>query len=82
MTAIWAALPPEAPAIFTLLVLAGTFAAFVRERLPPELIAVSALGVLLAAGVIDSARAFAAMANPAPVTIACMFVLSAAMVRV
>jgi di/tricarboxylate transporter len=79
--ALWAMAPPEAPALFTLGLLVLTFAAFVRERHPPELVALAALGILLAFGVLDTAEAFAAMANPAPVTIACMFVLSAALVR-
>ncbi|SEA63502.1 SLC13 family permease [Rubrimonas cliftonensis] len=79
--ALWSALPAEAPAVFTLALLVATFAMFVRERHPPELVALSALGALLAFGVLDAGEAFAAMANPAPVTIACMFVLSAALVR-
>ncbi|WP_333834423.1 SLC13 family permease [Rubrimonas sp.] len=79
--AFWALLPPSAPALFTLCLLAATFAMFVRERHPPELTALAALGALLAAGVLEAGEAFAAMANPAPVTIACMFVLSAALVR-
>lgn len=78
----WSELPPEAPALYALAVLAATFVTFVRERQPPELVALGSLGALLAGGVIDTEQAFEAMANPAPVTIACMFVLSAALVRV
>jgi len=76
------ALPPEVAPFFTLGLLAVTFALFVWERYPPEVVALGALSALLAAGVLAPAEAFAAMANPAPVTIACMFVLSGAMVRV
>jgi di/tricarboxylate transporter len=67
---------------FTLGLLAVTFVMFVREKLPIEITALSALGVLLGVGVLDTQEAFAAMASPAPVTIACMFVLSRALVRV
>jgi di/tricarboxylate transporter len=62
--------------------LVATFAMFARERHPPEIVALGALTALLGLGIIDAGEAFAAMASPAPVTIACMFVLSGALVRV
>ncbi len=74
--------PPEFAAHFTLLVLAATFALFVWERYPPEVVALTALSTLLATGVLTAGEALAALSNPAPVTIACMFILSGAMVRV
>jgi di/tricarboxylate transporter len=67
---------------FTLALLAGTFALFVAERHPPEVTALGALAVLLATGVLPTQDALAAMANPAPITIAAMFILSGALVRV
>jgi len=67
---------------FTLALLAATFAMFMWERYPPEVVALSALAVLLASGVLEAGEALAVLANPAPITIACMFILSGAMVRV
>jgi di/tricarboxylate transporter len=67
---------------FTLVLLAATFALFAAERHPPEVTALGALAVLLASGVLESREALAALANPAPVTIAAMFILSGALVRV
>ncbi len=75
-------IPPELAPYFTLVVLTATFALFVSEKFPPEVVAIGALGVLLISGVLESADALAALSNPAPVTIACMFILSGAMVRV
>jgi len=75
-------IPPDYHAAFTLGVLLLTFAAFVWERFPPEVIAVSGLAVLLVAGVLSGNEALGALANPAPVTIACMFMISGALVRV
>ena len=75
-------MPPEFAPYVTLALLVGVFVLFVVERFPPEVVALSGLAALLATGVIDSREAFAAMANPAPATIACMFVLSGALVRV
>ena len=73
--------PALAPYV-ALAVVVATFVAFVWERFPPEVVAVGALGVLLASGVLDTSVALAALANPAPVTIAALFVISGAMVRV
>ena len=67
---------------FTLALVVATFALFVRERWPPEVVAIGAVAALLASGVLDGAEALAVFANPAPVTIACMFILSGALVRV
>ncbi len=67
---------------FALAVVVALFAAFVSERWTPEVTAIGALGALLATGVLSGADALAALSNPAPVTIACMFILSGALVRV
>jgi di/tricarboxylate transporter len=74
--------PPEAAPFVALAVLLGVFAMFVWERFPPEVTALGGLAALLATGVLSGADALAALANPAPVTIAAMFILSGAMVRV
>lgn len=75
-------MPVEIAPYFTLAVVAGAFAMFLWERFPPEVVALGAASLLLATGVLDAAEALAALANPAPVTIACMFILSGALVRV
>jgi di/tricarboxylate transporter len=67
---------------FSLAVVAGCFVMFVREKYPPEVVAIGGLGVLLAGGVLDANTALTAMANPAPATIAALFVLSGALIRV
>ena len=63
----------------TLLVLAGVIYSFVRERIPPHFAAMGAMGLLLLLGVISTEQALDVFANPAPVTIACMFVIVAAL---
>ncbi len=57
------------------------FFGFVRERMPPDIVALSAVGVLLATGILDSADVLGVFSNAAPLTIAAMFVLSAALER-
>lgn len=64
-----------------LLILIGMFAGFVRERFPPTVIAVLGVCVFLMTGLLNSASLLQAFANPAPITIGAMFVLSAALMR-
>jgi di/tricarboxylate transporter len=66
----------------TLAVVIALFAAFASERWPPEVAAIGAVAILLASGLLSGEAALAAFANPAPVTIICMFILSGALVRV
>ena len=65
----------------TVVVLLGTFYLFVREKMPPHITAISAMAVLLATGVISTREALDVFSNSAPITIACMFILSAALER-
>ena len=74
-------LPDPYPALLTLGVLVVMFALFVREVYPPEVTAIAGAAFLLAAGVLEIDEALAVFSNPAPLTIAAMFVLSSAMVR-
>lgn len=69
------------PAIVTLAVLAVMFAAFVRERHPPEVVAIGGAAFLMAAGILPVDDVLMVFANPAPVTIGAMFILSGALVR-
>ena len=65
--------------VFALVV--GVFIAFVREWLSPDVVALSALGVLLLTGILSSDETMKVFSNSAPITIGCMFVLSAALER-
>lgn len=63
------------------LVLIVLFVAFALEWRPPEVCALGAVALLLTLGVISSEDLVKAIANPAPVTIGAMFIISAALVR-
>jgi di/tricarboxylate transporter len=65
--------------VFALVI--GTFVAFMREWLSPDMVALSAFAVLLLTGTIGAEDALKVFSNSAPVTIGCMFVLSAALER-
>lgn len=56
-------------------------AVFASERFPPEMVAIGTVAVFLATGLLTTNAMISSMANSAPLTIACMFVLSAALVR-
>ncbi|WP_119681753.1 SLC13 family permease [Indioceanicola profundi] len=59
----------------------AVFIGFLRERLPPDVVAMIALSVLLLTGVLESSDALTVFSNSGPITVACMFVLSAALER-
>ncbi|HEY3663941.1 MAG TPA: SLC13 family permease [Chthoniobacterales bacterium] len=65
--------------VFVLVV--GTFVAFLKEWLSPDLVALSAMAILILTGTIKTDDALKVFSNSAPVTIGCMFVLSAALER-
>ena len=69
-----------APAMMAVLLLI-LFAAFAFEVHAPEVIAIAMVGVLLLLGVLHTDDVLAAMGNPAPLTIAGMFIVSSALVR-
>jgi di/tricarboxylate transporter len=62
----------------TLAVVAGMFFAMVRGNAHPATAIVTAVVVLLAAGVIDERQAFSGFSNPAPITVAALYVLARA----
>ncbi|GFE65661.1 SLC13 family permease [Litoreibacter roseus] len=68
-------------AIFALCVVAGMFALFVREVYPTEVVAIGGAAILLVAGVLPYGRALDVLSNPAPWTIAAMFIVMGALVR-
>ncbi len=67
--------------VIGLLLMAALLAAFARERLPPSVIAVAGVGAFLGLGLIDISILLRSFSNPAPITIAAMFILSAALIR-
>ncbi len=57
------------------------FFGFVRERLSPDVVAMSAVAFLLAVQILSTKDVLAVFSNSAPITVGCMFVLSAALER-
>ncbi|MGX9357195.1 SLC13 family permease [Roseobacteraceae bacterium S113] len=68
-------------ALMTLGVVLAMFVLFVRETYPTEVVAITGAAFLLATGVLPYDRALEVLANPAPWTIAAMFVVMGALVR-
>ena len=68
-------------AILTMVVVLGMFVMFLREVYPTEVVAMIGVSILLATGVLPYEAALAALANPAPWTIAAMFIIVGALVR-
>ena len=57
------------------------FALFLRERWPTEVVAIGGVAALLIFGLLPFDRATAVLSNPAPWTIAAMFIVMGALVR-
>lgn len=74
------ALPGVEIAIVLLLVVI-VFFGFIREILPSDVVALLAMGALLLTGILSVPETLAVFSNSAPITIAAMFVLSAALER-
>ncbi|MFO8125722.1 SLC13 family permease [Yoonia sp.] len=68
-------------AVLTMAVVLGMFVMFVREVYPTEVVAMIGVSILLATGVLPYEAAVTALANPAPWTIAAMFIIVGALVR-
>jgi di/tricarboxylate transporter len=68
-------------AVITLLVVVGMFILFVREVYPTEVVAISGAALLLALGVLPYEAALNVLSNPAPWTIAALFIVMGALVR-
>jgi di/tricarboxylate transporter len=65
--------------VFALVV--TVFIAFLREWASPDLVALSAMAILLVAGVLSADDVLGVFSNSAPIVIGCMFVLSAGLER-
>lgn len=74
-------LPQNVQAIVALLVVAGMFALFIREVYPTEVVAIGGAALMLVLGILPYEDAVAVLANPAPWTIAAMFIVMGALVR-
>ncbi len=68
-------------AMLTMAVVLGMFILFLRESFPTEVVAMIGMTILLVAGVLEYEAAVMVLANPAPWTIAAMFIIVGALVR-
>lgn len=66
---------------FVLLLIVGALLAFLHEKIAPDVTALSLFVILLVSGVVPQAKVFGVLANPAPLTVGAMFILSAALVK-
>ena len=74
-------LPGMAEAFITIGVVVAMFALFVRESYPAEVVAIGGVALLLVLGVLPYEAALDVLSNPAPWTIAAMFIVMGALVR-
>nr|WP_299738557.1 SLC13 family permease [uncultured Roseobacter sp.] len=72
---------PTVGALLTLGVVAVMFILFVREVFPTEVVAIAGAALMLLLGVLPYDNALAVLSNPAPWTIAAMFIVMGALVR-
>lgn len=68
-------------AYVSLALVVALFAAFLLERYPPEVTAVAGAAVFILCGFVKPADAMSVFSNPAPITIAAMFILTGALIR-
>ena len=71
----------SAQAILALVVVLAMFVLFLREALPTEVVAILGVAVLLISGALPYEAAVSVLSNPAPWTIAAMFIVMGALVR-
>lgn len=68
-------------AVAMLVVVTITFVQFIREKQPPEVVAIGAVAVLLVLGLLPFESAAGVLSNAAPWTIAFMFLITGGLVR-
>jgi di/tricarboxylate transporter len=66
---------------FVLLLTAAALLCFLHEKISPDVTALALFVTLLVSGVVPQAKVFEVLANPAPLTVGAMFILSAALVK-
>lgn len=69
------------PAIISLTVVGLMFVLFIRETYPTEVVAIGGVAILLISGVLPIADLQTVFSNPAPWTIAALFIISGGLVR-
>ncbi|MFV2051923.1 SLC13 family permease [Aliiroseovarius sp. YM-037] len=74
-------LSPMGEAILALCVVGVMFLLFIKEIYPTEVVAIAGAAVMLATGVLPYKDALTVLSNPAPWTIATMFIVMGALVR-
>lgn len=74
-------IPQTGQAVIALLVVVGMFLMFLREYYPTEVVAIAGVALMLVLGILPYDIALNALANPAPWTIAAMFIVMGALVR-
>jgi di/tricarboxylate transporter len=72
---------PTLQIVIVLVLVVVVFFGFIRERMAPDIVALAAVGVLLVSGILSVGDVLGVFSNPAPLTIAAMFVLSAGLER-
>jgi len=73
-------LAPTTQAIIALLVVVAMFALFLRESFPTEVVAIGGAAFMLLTGILPYEDALSVLSNPAPWTIAAMFIIMGALV--
>ncbi|KIC18781.1 SLC13 family permease [Leisingera sp. ANG-Vp] len=68
-------------AFLAIAIVLAMFVAFLRETYPTEVVALTGVAAMLATGVLPYDQALPVLANPAPWTIAAMFIIMGALVR-
>ena len=71
----------EAEAVLALVVVAGMFVLFLAERWSAEVVAIAGVALMLALGLLPYESGLDVLSNPAPWTIAAMFIVMGALVR-
>ncbi len=66
---------------FVLVLVVIVFFGFVREKIPADIVALLAMGALMLTGILSVGDTLTVFSNAAPITVAAMFVLSAALER-
>jgi di/tricarboxylate transporter len=72
---------PGTQALLVMAVAVGAMALFITEKLRADVVALCVLGALLVMRLLEPSQALYGFANQATATVACMFVLSAGLVR-
>lgn len=67
--------------MFVFALILAVFIAFIWEKYPPEVIALASSAILMVVGILDTGEFLSVFSSSAPMTIAMMFIISAALER-